>query len=289
MSNEVVVTPEDLAGVANIQTINASVRSLRALKIDVSQEFQPHPNTVKDSKGADVTSGITDLEKDGNGKVVKVGFVNPKDSADKYAKQSFSVADGVLILPGKDEAQVAEINAVIDAVVGRKDTISLAEFDQVLKTMHAYYTSKGEAADIYNSNTSQLDPSKHIKLGENSYQKVARPENMYFVEVPAGETVGFQGSVAKDGHMSSAQFSSGSFVVITGSDAKTGEQYARKLDLGYATKNLRDAKTGRPVDFDAVPKISVADIVANRGADAGRADGKSWTDASSDRNGRKLG
>ncbi len=262
--NEIVINPSDLMNAPHTQTINSSVRALRQFQIDVSKEFIPNPDTVKDVNGKPVTSGIIGFEKDAAGNVSKVHFVNPKDSGDKYAKQSYPVKDGVLILPGQNEAQVAKINALVDGVVGNKSTLTLADFDKVLKAAHQHYTSHGAIPDIYNSDRSQLDPAKHIKLGENSYQKVARPETMYLVEAPTGKNIGFQGSVSKDGHMASAQYSSGSFVVITGTDPKTNEPYARKLALEYAQQNLRDATTGKPLDFKAVPKISVDEILAKR-------------------------
>lgn len=264
MSQDIIVNMDDLANAPSTQTINSSVRSLRALKIDTQRAFTPHPDTVQDIKGAPILSGVTEVVCDDSGLITQLNFLNPKDSADKYAKQTYPVNDGVLILPGKDETQVSEINSVVDSVIGKKDTVSIAEFDKVLKKMQAYYAKKGESADIYKSNTSQLDPAKHIKVGENCYQKVAKAESAIIVDVPVGKTVGFEGSVSKHGHMAGAQYSSGTFVVAIGTDAKTGEPYARKLDMDYAKQNLRDASTGKPLDFDNLPKISLEEILAKR-------------------------
>lgn len=265
MPSEIIVTQADLANAPSTRTTNASLRALRPFQIDTSKDFTPHPDTVMDVNGRPTTSGIIGLERDSSGNITKVHFVNPKDSADKYAKQSYPVKDGVLILPGQNEAQVAQINTAVDRVVGNKSTVTLADFDRVLKAAHKLYITQGAVPDIYNSDISQLDPAKHIKLGQNAYQKVARAENMYVIEAPARQTVGFQGSIAKDGHLASAQYSSGSFVVITGTDPKTNEPYARKLDLEYAQQNLRDAATGKPIDFRVVPRISIDDIVTQRG------------------------
>ena len=282
MADDIIVNASSLEGFASTQTINASVRSLRAFKIDFSGDFTINPESVKDIKGAETKSGILSIgkqvpyEADGKTKFkfVECGkeeathakYVNPKDSSDKYAEQVISGSNGVLILPGKDEAQVAEINAVVDKIIGSKETITIAEFDAVLKAAHAFYVGKGEAPDIYNSDVSQLDAAKHIKIGNNSFQKVAKAETMYFIEAPADKSVGFVGSATTDGHLASAQYSTGSFVVITGTDAKTQQPYSRKLDKDYAEHNLRDAKTGQKLDFETLPKVKLEDILAKQGA-----------------------
>jgi len=246
-AGHVVIGVEDLDGLPAKETINSSVRALRAFDIETAGNFTPSPDAVVDANGKPVASGIIDVERGTDGKISKVTFVNPKDSADQWAKQSFPVKDGVLILPGANEAEVAKINATVDKVAGGKSTLTLSEFDRVMKAAYNHYTSSGQVPDIYNSDRSQFDPAKHIQLAENTFQKVARPEKAQIVDVPDGKTIKFLGVVPEV----DAQYSKDPFVVVSSSDPKTNDPYSRKLDGQYAESNLRDAKTGKPLDIVA--------------------------------------
>jgi hypothetical protein len=256
--------------------VNQSVRTLQRFDLDPTSNFAPHPEPVMDIHGKPTSSGITEVIRTDAGEITAVNYINPKDSADQYAVQTMKVKDGVMVLPTSNEGQAAELSGRIHSITDGKSTITLEQFDRVLKETHEFYAQHGLTPDIYNSNTTKFRQDGQNFGGHRTidgkagvYSRDSGVQEVVVVKGKPGEEIAFQGNSEHVG----TQYGRDKIVLV-----KDGKEW-RKLDPEYARQNLRNPD-GSAIAWEKVPTVNAAEVAGHGESMAAAANSKTAGEAS---------